>query len=374
MIPQAMPEDEKYMKLALTLALKGRGTTSPNPMVGAVVVKNGKVVGKGYHRRAGGPHAEVNALKDSGRNAFGSTLYVALEPCCLAGKTPPCVDLIVAKGVGKVVVATRDPNPLNNGRGIRLLRSRGIEVKVGTLKDEAKRINEVFFKFIAKGLPFVIVKIAQTLDGKIATITGDSKWITGEAARRYVHRLRSQVDAIMVGVKTILRDDPLLTSRLPRHRSINHAPIKVIVDSRLKVPPTSRIFSDRSPAPTIIATTRFAYKNRIKELEAKGARVLVTKDKDGRVQLKSLVKELARFDITSLLVEGGGSVIASALQGRIVDKVLFFIAPKIVGGKYALTSVEGAGIKKIDRAIRLRDVAIRRFGSDILIEGYPIYK
>ncbi len=369
-----MTKDKKYMKLALTLALKGKGTTSPNPIVGAVVVKDGNIVGQGYHRRAGGPHAEIVALRKAGRFAKFATLYVTLEPCCFTGRTPPCVDAIVDRGIRKVVIATKDPNQLNNGRGIRYLRSRGIKVKVGTLGKEAESVNEAFFKFITKRAPFVVVKVAQTLDGKIATITGDSKWITGELARGYVHQLRGQVDAIMVGVETILKDDPLLTSRLLRRRSINHAPIKVVVDSRLRTPPSSKIFSDRSPAPTIVATTRFAHKSKIKDLEAKGARVLVTKDKDGKVGLKSLIKELAKLDITSLLLEGGGNVIASALQEGIVDKLLFFIAPKIVGGEYALTSVEGGGIEKITGAIRLKDVTIKKFGPDILVEGYPTYK
>lgn len=365
--------DENFMELALKLALKGKGRTSPNPMVGAVVVNDGRIVGQGYHRGAGLPHAEVNALRMAGRNAFGATLYVTLEPCTFFGKTPPCVNAIIDSGLKKVVIATKDPNPLNNGSGIRFLRSRGIEVNVGILRDVAKKTNEIFFKFITKGLPFVMVKVAQTLDGKIATVAGDSKWITGEASRRWVHRLRGQIDAILVGAGTVLKDDPLLTPRLPRQSPTTRLPIRVVVDSRLKVPPTSRILKDTSLSKTIIATTRFASKERIKTLEEKGVKVLLIKDKNGKVLLKSLIRELGRMEITSLVIEGGGNVIASAFRERIVDKVMFFIAPKIVGGREALTSVEGEGVENINKAIKLRDITIRRFGKDILIEGYPIY-
>lgn len=343
-------------------------------MVGAVILNNGRIVGQGYHHGAGLPHAEVNALRRAGRFAKSATLYVTLEPCTFFGRTPPCVNAIIDSGIKKVVIATKDPNPLNNGHGIRFLRSKGIEVRVGILRDVAKKTNEIFFKFIAKGLPFVIVKVAQTLDGKIATITGDSKWITGEVARRYVHRLRGQVGAILVGARTVLKDDPLLTPRRTLQRPTSRFPIRVVVDSRLRIPPTSKVLKDSSPSETIIATTRLAAKERIKTLEAKGAKVLLIREKNGKVLLKSLIRELGKMEITSLMIEGGGEVIASAFQERIVDKVLFFIAPKIVGGREALTTVEGEGVEKISKAIKLRDITIKRFGEDVLIEGYPIYK
>lgn len=359
------------MALALRLAKKGLGHTSPNPVVGAVIVKNQKIIGGGYHKRAGFDHAEVTAIKNSGRNAKGATLYVNLEPCNHFGRTPPCSDMIIRSGIKKVVAAMRDPNPLNNGRGFARLRKAGIKVINGVLEDEAKRLNGAFIKYITKKTPFIIVKAAQSLDGKIATNTGDSKWISCEESRRYVHRLRSQVDAVMVGAETVIRDDPLLTSRV---KSVagkkNKQPVKIVVDSELKIPVKSRIFSKDSPAKTIIATTKKAPKDKIGRFKKIGAEVLVLKEKSGLVDLKQLMKELGKREITSVLVEGGGELIGSLVDEKLADKFLFFIAPKIIGGRGAVTSVQGQGIVKIKDAFRLKDVQLKKIGTDFLISGY----
>lgn len=360
---------EKFMKLALRLALKGRGTTSPNPMVGAVVVRDGTIVGRGYHRRAGEPHAEIIALRKAHHRAQGAILYVTLEPCTHIGRTPPCTDQIIRSGIREIVIGTKDPNPINNGRGIKILRSKGIKVKIGILEEESKKLNEVFAKFITTKLPFVTVKIAQSLDGKIATRRGISKWITNDSARRHVHSLRSHVDAIMVGVETIIKDDPLLTARLSQTR-YKKQPIKIVVDSTLRTPLHSKIFSTASLSKVIIATTKYAPKSRVEAFRHKNAQVLVMRDKDGRVSLKPLMRRLAEMEIANVLIEGGGEIIASALKEKLVDKVLFFIAPKIIGGREAITSVEGDGVEAVNRAIGLKEVKIRKFGSDILVKGY----
>ncbi|MCX5716241.1 MAG: bifunctional diaminohydroxyphosphoribosylaminopyrimidine deaminase/5-amino-6-(5-phosphoribosylamino)uracil reductase RibD, partial [Candidatus Omnitrophica bacterium] len=329
-----MPDDKFYMRLALVLAQKGRGGTSPNPMVGAVIVKNNKIVGLAYHKEAGGPHAEAAALKEAGKSAKGAALYINLEPCAHFGRTPPCTQAIIKSGIKKVIAAMKDPNPIIAGRGFVRLKKNGIKVAAGTLEDEAKILNEVFIKYITKKMPFVIVKAAQSLDGKIAAKTGDSKWITSEESRRYVHRLRSQVDAVMVGAGTVVKDDPLLTSRVSEKQ-----PVKVIVDSELKISHSAKIFSKESPAKVILATTAKATKNRIEKFRNIGAEVLVLKKKNSMVGLRQLMKELAKREITSILVEGGGELIGSLVDEKLVDKFSIFIAPKIIGGKEAITSV-----------------------------------
>jgi len=355
---------EKYMRLAINLAKKGEGLTSPNPAVGAVLVKDGRIVGKGYHKRAGLPHAEVNALNVSGGRSRSATLYVTLEPCDHYGRTPPCTDAIIESGVKKVVIAMKDPNPINNGRGIRKLNRCGIATSVGILKSEAEAINAPYIKFIRKGLPYVTVKVAESLDGKIATRTGDSRWITSEDARRYVHELRGGVDAVMVGVNTVIRDDPLLISKTVGARQ----PIRIIADSRLRTPLKARVFSNAHISPLLIATT--SRSSRKGAYERKGAQVLIVKSqKGGRINLKELMKALARRGIVRILVEGGGSLTAGLIEGKLVDKMLFFIAPKIIGGRNAVTSVEGSGIKKMREALSLKNLKIRRFAKDILIEG-----
>lgn len=373
--------DERYMRLALRLAQRGSGYTSPNPAVGAVIVKQGRVVGQGYHRRAGLPHAEVEALRRAGRRARGAALYVTLEPCRHTGRTPPCCDAILAAGISRVVMATRDPNPLTDGRGIARLRRAGLRLVTGVMADEARRLNAPFFKVMRAGLPFVIVKVGQSVDGKIATATGESRWITSAASRRLVHQWRSRVDALLVGVNTVLRDDPQLTARPggrerragvrgTRHRA--DRPIKIIVDSRLRTPPTARCLSARSSAPTLIATTVRAG-GRQAALARRGAEVVVFPSREGRVPLRRLCRVLARRGIQSVLIEGGGEVIGAAFAERLVDRVVFFIAPIVIGGRSAPSSVAGAGIRRLAQAVRLEDVTVTRIGRDFCVEGRVVY-
>lgn len=363
-------EDEKYMRLALELAQRAKGLTSPNPCVGAVVVKDGKIVAKGYHRKAGGPHAEIYALRQAGANAYGATLYVSLEPCRHYGRTPPCVDSIISSRIKRVVAAMKDPNPANNGRGLEALRKRGLEVKVGVLEEEARRLNEPFIKFIRTGIPFVTVKVAQSLDGKIATHMGNSRWLTCERSREFAHRLRSQVDAILVGIETVLKDDPLLSVRHRGKGAKIKQPAKIILDSALRVPAEAKIFSKSSSGRVIIATTALAPKEKAEALRKKGAEILTIESEDGKVNIKTLLRILGRKEITHILIEGGGEVIASALEAKVVDRALFFIAPKIIGGRKAPTSVEGVGTNRVSQAIGLKDIRVERIGDDILMEGH----
>jgi diaminohydroxyphosphoribosylaminopyrimidine deaminase/5-amino-6-(5-phosphoribosylamino)uracil reductase len=339
-------EDRKYIKLAIELAAIAKGRTSPNPCVGAVVVKGGKIAGKGYHKFAGGPHAEVYALRQAGGKAKGATLYVSLEPCRHYGKTPPCVDRIIESGVKRVVAAMKDPNPLNNGKGLETLRRRGVKAEYGIMEEEARRLNGPFIKYMTKKMPFVIVKVAQTLDGKIAARTGDSKWISNEASRKFVHKLRSEADAIIVGANTVVRDDPLLTSRIKGNKT--KQPLRVILAGRQGIPKTSRVLHGRGGEVLVIMPDR----------------------KTGKVDLKKLLKGLAARGVTSVLIEGGGEVIASAFRARVVDKIYFFIAPKIAGGRDAKTSVEGEGVAKIKDSVNIRDIVLHDMGGDLLVEGY----
>ena len=356
------------MGLALRLAKKGLGRTSPNPVVGAVVVKNGRVIGSGYHRKAGLEHAEIKALIEAGKNARGSTVYVTLEPCSHFGRTPPCTETIIKSGVKRVVSAMKDPNRLNNGKGFEKLRRAGIKVLGGVLEDEARNLNEIFIKYITTKRPFVIAKVAQSIDGKIATKTGRSKWISGEESRRYVHKLRGRVDAVMVGLRAVLKDNPLLTSR---SGGVNgRQPVKIIVDSKLRTPLKSRIFSRDKTGRVIIATTTKAPEKRIGKFEKMGAEVLVLAEKNGLVDLKELLGELGKREITSVLVEGGGELIGSLVDEKLIDKFLFFIAPKIIGGRSAVTSVEGEGFSSVEEALVLNNLTYKRIGKDFLIEGY----
>ena len=360
---------ERFMRLALRLAQRAKGQTSPNPLVGAIVVRNGKILGRGYHQRAGLRHAEVVALDKAGKAARGGRLYVTLEPCCHFGRTGPCVDKILSYGIKEVIFAMYDPNPLNNGKGAQFLRRHGIEVVPGVLKDQARQINEVFIKYITKQLPFVTVKVAQSLDGKIATAGGDSRWISSPSSRKFVHKLRSSADAILVGVNTVLKDDPLLSCRL-NGSLYKKQPKKVVVDSKLRLLPKLKIFSPRSPAQVIIATTRFAPQRKISYF-GKKAQVIITKDKDKRVDFQDLLKRLAKQGITHILIEGGGEIIASALNLRLVDRMIIFVSPKIIGGRNAPTAVEGKGIKRVKAATKLEDIKFRRLGSELIIEGRP---
>ncbi len=352
------------------LALARRGFTAPNPMVGAVLVKEGRIVGEGYHRRAGMPHAEVEALHRAGELARGATLYVTLEPCSHWGRTPPCADALIEAGVRCVYAAMQDPNAQVAGRGFEKLRQAGVEVHVGVLEEQARQLNEIFVKYHTQGMPFVTVKSAMSLDGKIATRTGDSKWITDEPARRLVHRLRARHDAIMVGIGTVLKDDPFLTVRLPRMT----APIqrlRVIVDSTLKCPDNAQVL-DVETAPTLIATTDRASLDRVQNLRERGVQVeILPADESGRVDLRSLMQLLAQRGVTGVLCEGGGTLVASLLAQRLADKVVFFYAPVVIGGSNAPTAVEGEGYPLVGHALRLHRVHWRRIGRDMMVQGYP---
>ncbi len=358
---------EKFMKLALELAKKGLGKTSPNPAVGAVIVKDNKIVGRGYHQKAGRAHAEIVALEQAGKAAKGATLYVTLEPCPHFGRTPPCTGEIIKSGIKNMFIAMIDPNPLNNGKGMRQLRKSGIKVKAGLLENEAKKLNQSFIKFITKRMPLVTVKAAQSLDGKIATFSGDSKWISAAQSRNYVQKIRSQVDAVMVGVNTIIKDNPRLTYRGPKAKE--NRPIKVVIDPELKIPLRAKIFSKISPTPAIIVTSKKAPVSKIKVLENKGVEVIKLEQKNNLLSLKTLMKELAKREITNLLIEGGGETIAAAFKEKIVDKILFFIAPKIIGGRKAITSCEGEGVKKVNQAVRLKNMQVKAIGQDLLVEA-----
>lgn len=356
---------EKYMRIAIGLAKRAEGMTSPNPVVGAVIVKSGKIIGGGYHRKAGLPHAEIEALKAAGPKARGATMFVTLEPCDHFGRTPPCTDAIIKSGIRKVVIGMRDPNPINDGSGARKLHRGGVETVTGILEKEAAAINGPFIKFITKKMPYVTVKLAETLDGKIATRTGDSRWISSEESRRRVHELRGAVDAVMVGVNTVLRDDPALLNVL----SGGKQPVRVVVDSLLKTPLRAKLLATISKSSVIIAATGCASSGRIKTFRNLGAEVVITKSKNGRVDLKSLLRELARRGIINILVEGGGELAASFAEERLVDRFLFFIAPKIIGGRNATTSIEGAGSGRMRDALMFSEVKVGRSGPDILVEA-----
>lgn len=358
------------MRQALRLAQRAKGRTSPNPLVGAVVVKKGRVLGEGYHKAAGLAHAEVVALNKAGRAARGASLYVTLEPCRHFGQTPPCVDKIVSSGIKEVIFAMSDPNPLNNGKGSQLLRRQGIKVISGILEEEAGKVNQVFIKYITKRLPFVTVKVAQSLDGKIATASGDSRWITSLSSRKLAHKLRAQADAVLVGVNTALTDDPLLNCRHCRPLG-NKQPKKIIVDSTLRLRPDLRIFSTSPQAEVIVATTRLAPPNKLSCLSKK-ARIIITKDKDRKVDLKALFRQLAGEGVAHILIEGGGELIASALKMGLVDRMVVFVSSKIIGGRQAPTAVEGSGIEKIKQAGRLENIKVRRLGAELIIEGMPV--
>ncbi|MCR4442868.1 MAG: bifunctional diaminohydroxyphosphoribosylaminopyrimidine deaminase/5-amino-6-(5-phosphoribosylamino)uracil reductase RibD [Peptococcaceae bacterium] len=356
-----------YMKMALELAKKACGRTSPNPLVGAVVVKGDAVVGKGYHQKAGTPHAEVHALNEAGAEAAGADLYVNLEPCNHYGRTPPCTEAIIRAGIKRVFVAMRDPNPLVGGKGIARLREHGIEVTEGLLEEEARKTNEVYLKYIQTGIPFVALKTAISLDGKIATETGESRWITGEEARRHGHTLRDAYDAILVGIGTITADDPSLTCRLPGREGRD--PARVIVDSRLSIDEKARVLNLQSPAPTIIATTSQSPAGKRSLLEQK-ASVLVINE-GPRVELPLLLKTLGEMGITSVLVEGGGRINGSFLRENLVDKYYFYLAPRIIGGTKAPVPFAGEGFPSLAGAVRLEGLSVERLGTDYLITGYP---
>jgi diaminohydroxyphosphoribosylaminopyrimidine deaminase/5-amino-6-(5-phosphoribosylamino)uracil reductase len=364
-------DDSRYMAEALSLAQRAAGRTSPNPLVGAVLVADGQIVGRGFHAKAGEAHAEIFALHEAGGRARGATLYVTLEPCNHAGRTGPCTEALIAAGVRRVVVATVDPDSQVNGKGLARLREANIPVDVGVLKDDARRVNEFYIKHRRTGLPFVALKWAMSLDGKIATHRRAATPITGEDARRYVYDLRNIYDAVLVGVQTVLADDPQLTCRLradclPAPRN----PLRIVVDSRLRIPLTAHVVTGVSEAPTLIATTAAAPPERIEAMRRAGVEVLIQDRASERVDMRVLMQELGRRGLLSVLIEGGGTVNASVLEAGLVDKVIALIAPRLIGGAEAPTPIDGSGPAGGGRLRDLRDVRITPLGNDIAIEGY----
>ena len=356
------------MARAIELASRARGRTSPNPMVGAVLVRGDAIVGEGFHPRAGESHAETIALAQAGAAARGADLYVNLEPCSHHGRTPPCADAIIAAGVARVFAAMRDPNPKVDGRGVALLRTAGVKVHIGLLGDEAVRLNEVYCTNVTSGLPQVTLKIGMSLDGKTATRTGEARWITGEASRTRVHEMRNAVDAILVGIGTILADDPDLTTRLAgtdcRH------PDRVVIDSHLRIPSRARVLAHRNRGRTILVAGPHAAESRVRELRELGAEVIIVDGGERRVDLRLVVERLFAQGITSVLIEGGSEIAASSLEAGIVDKLVFFIAPLLIGGREAPAVIGGRGVGPLADALRLRDVRWETVGDDIMVEGY----
>lgn len=363
-------QDEKYMSIALKLAKRAEGMTSPNPLVGAVVVKKGEIIGKGYHRKAGLPHAEIEAFKDADKKGFkikGSTLYVSLEPCCHKDKkTPPCVDAIIERGVTKVVVGALDPNPKVSGKGVKALREKGINTITGVLENKSRDINESFNKYITTGKPFVTMKLAATLDGKIASRTGDSKWIGSEKQREYAHRLRNRADAVMVGIGTVLADNPRLNARLGK-KTVRQ-PVPVVLDPGLRTPPESTMLTLHESV--FIATGKYCDKRKREKLESAGAKILeISTDKQGVLNLNELLQVLGGYEITSLLIEGGSKTAAYALRSGIVDKVVFFYAPKLIGAD-GLSMIGDLGIYKVGDSLEIDRINFKTYGSEFMIEGY----
>lgn len=356
------------MKMALSLAKKGRGMVSPNPLVGAVVVRQGQVIAAGYHSYFGGPHAEVEALTRAGEKARGATLYLNLEPCHHYGKTPPCTQRILSSGISRVVVGRVDPNPQVSGKGIDFLRESGVQVDVGLLEEACARLNESFVKYIAQGIPFTILKLAATLDGKIATRTGQSKWITSAKSRALAHQLRAEVDAIMVGAGTVIADDPLLTyrGRKKRRRPL----LRIVADSSLKIPLTARVLKPVPGADTLVVTTETSAKEKRELIEKASAKVLVVRAENDLVCLKSLMEELGKRECASLLIEGGSRLAASAIKEGVVDKVLIFYSPKILAGSDGLSMFSGQGAGRLEEALALCSVRLKKLGEDFLVEGY----
>ena len=359
-----MTEAEQYMQQALDLAKTAMGHTSPNPMVGCVVVKNGKLVASGCHERYGEFHAERNALTRCKEDLTGADLYVTLEPCCHQGKTPPCTDIIIERKIGRVFVGALDPNPKVDGGGIKILREHGIEVITGILEQECLALNEIFFHYITTGLPYVAMKYAMTLDGKIASANGDSKWVTGEKAREHVHFLRKKYSAILAGIDTVLADDPLLNCRTEEGVD----PIRVICDSHLRLPMDSQIVKTAGKIRTIAAYTD-AEEETKKKLESTGVELLQISEKNGHVDLEKLIRTLGEKKIDSILVEGGGNIHGSLLQTGLVNRVYAYIAPKLIGGKNALSPVGGDGIEKMKDAVVLQNQEILHLGADYCIRG-----
>ena len=367
-----MTIDEKFMRKALHQARKGLGRTSPNPVVGAVITRNGKIIASGYHKRAGDNHAEIEALGKIGyETTGGDVLYVTLEPCNHYGKTPPCTEAILKSGIKRVIVGMRDPNPNVSGGGCEFLAEKGVEVKTGVMESECLRLNEHFLKFVSTGRPFVIAKSALTMDGWTATSTGHSHWITNERSRRFVHRLRDRVDGVMVGVGTVLSDDPLLTTRLKNHKG--ESPIRIIVDTPLRISDNSRVLINDSSSKTMIVVGDDLPQERLKSFQKHRVSTVICPTKDGRVNLTALMDILGEMSITSFMVEGGSTLMGSMIRERLIDKFYIFKAPKILGGNDGIPMALGSGPKRIDECLSLNDIKIKRFGEDILLVGYPVY-
>ena len=362
--PTVTALDEQMMRRAIMLARQGAGWTNPNPLVGAVVVKDGRVIGEGYHERYGDLHAERNALAACTDDPSGATLYVTLEPCCHTGKQPPCIEAVIAAGIARVVVGSRDPNPLVSGNGNAALREAGIEVVEDVLRDRCDALNPVFFRFMTTGKPYVVAKWAMTIDGKIATHTGDGRWVSCEASRADVHRLRHRLSAIMVGINTVLADDPMLTARcgFPANQ-----PLRVVVDGKLRIPRESQLVKTAGEVPVLVATALPQYVERVAELRECGIEVVSIPDENGRVDLEELVRLLGSRGIDSLLVEGGGTLHAAMFQANLVDRTIVYMAPKVCGGAHAVTPVSGAGVDLMADALELGSPMVERIEDDLKI-------
>ncbi len=363
-----MSSHEFYMNIAIQNAKATKGQTDPNPLVGCVIVNDNRIVGIGTHLKAGGPHAEIHALNMAGELAKGSTAYVTLEPCSHHGRTGPCAEALVRAEVSKVVIATLDPNPLVAGRGVSILKNAGIEVEVGICEEASRQMNEVFNHFITVKKPFVILKSAITLDGKIATASSHSKWITSEDARRDVHQLRHETGSILVGVQTVIEDNPSLTTRLEGGRN----PVRIVLDSKLRIPIEAKVVTDKE-APTWIFTTSNHDGEKRKQLEEKGVKVFVTSG-EKHVNLSEMLEIVGEHSVSSLLIEGGGQVNASFIEQKLINKLELYIAPKIAGGKEAPTFVEGKGIEKMSDALEFTNVTVIQLGKDYKFSAYPIYE
>ena len=362
-------DDRYFMSRAIDLARNGIGTTKTNPLVGCVIVKDGKIIGEGYHKTFGSNHAEVNAIEDAksrGENLEGSTIYVNLEPCSHHGKTPPCADRIIKEKIARVVIGNCDPFKEVQGRGIEKLKAAGIEVKCKVLEEECTALNERYFTYIKNKRPFVVLKAGMTIDGKIATKTFESQWITSEESRKFSHELRGMCDAIMVGINTVLKDDPSLNVRAGRYP---HSPARIIVDSKLRISPSAKVLSKDLENIAIIATTDSYDREKFEILsKMENVRIVIVKDKNGRVDLRDLLEKLKEFNISSILLEGGESLNASMLKENLVDKFYFFIAPKIIGAD-GISAIGRMGIEKIDEVLNLKDVEVSKISTDILIKG-----